>query len=502
MLNKKTNKKILWAILLVCICLLPMFAFCSCQNNLGDISKNLTNYNISVTFNDENKTLTGSESVDYVNNTDIVLDKLCFHLYPNSFKQGAKSKVVSGANFEKAYINGFSEGKIEINGVKVNKENIIAKITGDDDNILEVALVDPIYPDDRVQIDIDFIVTMPNICHRFGYGDNTYNFGNFYPICCKYEDGDFRKDVYSSNGDPFYSDIANYSVTITNDKKFVLACSGTKKSEETKSDTTTTKIVSNVTRDFAFVLSEKFSVLEAYCGKTKVFYYYFDDENCNENLKAGVDAISTFSSLFGEYPYETYSIVKADFVHGGMEYPTLVYISSDVKDKAEYINVIVHETAHQWWYGLIGSDEIRHAWMDEGLSEYSTILFYKNNKNYGVNAEESLAGSLSNYLLFSRIYESVYGQFDSSMDRDLYHFTGDMEYTYVTYVKGVLFFDNLCETVGEKAFLKSLKYYYKQNVYKVATKEDMIGAFETVTHRGLENFFSSWLDGKVILQQT
>ena len=295
--------------------------------------------------------------------------------------------------------------------------------------------------------------------------------------------------------------MANYNVTITYENDFKLASTGVQNSTKVlESGKKQTQIEAKVVRDFAFVMSKKFEIASKKAGDTTVFYYYYEDENFEKSLQAGVDSINTFSNLFGKYPYSTYSVVKANFIHGGMEYPNLVYISDSVTDYEDYLNVIVHETAHQWWYNMVGSNACEFAWLDEGLTEYSTLMFYNENPSYNINTRESLNSSLSSYLLFSEICTSVYGSFDSTMTRNVNSFKGDMEYVYVTYVKGVLFFDNLNELVGSKKFKKSLKNYFEENKYKNARPENLISAFEKTCKKNLESFFDSWINGKVVLQ--
>lgn len=476
-----------------------LFSACSCSS-LNAISKELTNYNLVLSFDDDTKTLTGEQSINYINSTQTVLNEVWFHLYPNAFSSEATIKPVSNLYKEKAYPNGEDYGGIEVTSVKVENVEQDVVITLPDNETLIVKLSDELFPDDRVNIKINYSVLLPNCLHRFGYGDNTYNFGNFYPVACVYENGSFKTDAYGNNGDPFYSEMANYNVTIIYDEEFTLASSGKQLNTTIQDAKKQTNIKASVVRDFAFVLSKKFQVVSAKAGDTNVYYYYYDDENFEKSLQAGVDAINTFSNLFGDYPYETFSIVKANFIHGGMEYPNLVYISDSVVQESEYLNVIIHETAHQWWYNLVGSNACEYAWLDEGLTEYSTLMFYKYNSNYQVDIKDSLNSSLSSYLLYSEICTSIYGKFDSSMSRNVNTFKGDLDYVYVTYVKGVLFFDNLNELVGSKKFEKSLKQYFKDNKYKNATPDDIISAFEKVCKRNLKNFFDSWVSGKVVLQ--
>ncbi len=499
--NIKTTKKVISVAFLLLLVVVVACSLFACKKSIKNLTKNLSNYSLTLNFDDGTKLLTGNEQVNYINSTPTSLSEVWFHLYPNAFSEKAKTKPVSNLYKQKAYPNGEDYGYIKVNKVEVEGIAQDVKIAEPDDEILIVKLPTELFPEERVNIAIYFEVLLPNCLHRFGYGDNTYNFGNFYPIASVYENGSFGHDAYGANGDPFYSEMANYNVTITYNDNFTLASSGKQISTENKPNGfKTTQITANVVRDFAFVLSKRFEVISGKAGKTTVYYYYYDDENAQSNLQTGIDSINTFNNLFGEYPYETYSIVKTNFIHGGMEYPNLVYISDSVEADKDYKNVIVHETAHQWWYNLVGSNAIETAWQDEGLTEYSTLMFYKHNPSYNVNVRESLNASLSSYLLFSEICTSIYGSYDSSMTKNVNEFRGDTEYVYATYVKGVLFFDNLNELVGDKKFEKSLKHYFNENCYRNASPNDMISAFEKVCKVNIKNFFDSWTTGKVVLQ--
>ncbi len=496
------HKKLL-VILSVTLCVAIVFScliFIHKTPTLEDYAKNISTYNLDLNFDESNNTLSGVENVEYINNYESVLSSVKFHLYPNAFRQGATYSPVSFKNHDTAYINGFSQGKIDVSSVKVDGKSAEVEISGNDQNILNVDLGSELFPDDSANIEIVFSVLLPNCVHRFGYGDNTYNFGKFYPVVCVYEDGEFCTDNYGSNGDPFYSEMANYNVKISYDDDFVLASTGVQNKTTTTGGKKMTNISAQVVRDFAFVLSKKFSVATTKLDGITVFYYYYDDAQPQRSLETAVKALRTFGELFGEYPYATFSVVKTNFIHGGMEYPNLVYISDAIENYDDYLNVIVHETAHQWWYNMVGSNACEYAWLDEGLTEFSTLLFYRYNSGYNVKEADSLSSSLSSYILFSEIYGSVYGEFNGKMTRNVNEFSGEMEYTYISYVKGVLFFENLEKTVGQKNFLKALKHYFKENKFSNATPDDLISSFEIVTKRGLEGFFDSWIEGKVILQ--
>ena len=478
------------------ILLFPLFFFCGCNDDLSKKSPANVTYSMDLTFDEDNKMLYGTATIDYTNNLQTTLEELVFNLYPNAFDEGVKNPPVSLSQYNKAYPNGASYGNIEIVDVELNNVNQSYEIFGDDNTFLKVP-VGELFPQESVNIKIQFCDKLPNVLHRYGYGQNTYNFANFYPILCVYDKG-FVCQPYSSNGDPFFSDVANYNVNITIEQNLKLAASGNCTETKNNNDGTLTyNYQATNLRDFAFVLSSKFEMVSSTVNETVINYYYFDDENYEKNLQAGVDAIVTFNELFGEYPYNVLNIVKCDFIHGGMEFPNLIYISSLVQNESDYINVIIHETAHQWWYSVVGSNAFAYPWLDEGLTEYSTVLFYENNPDYGYNRQDLIKNATESYKFFIEVYSSVYGDVDTTMNRSLNQYKTEPEYVYNTYVKGMLLFDSLRTFVGDKKFFKSLQNYYKSFAYKNTNPDGLIAIFEDICNKDIGSFVSSWIDGKV-----
>lgn len=481
----------------ILLLLLPLFFLVGCKSQeLDKVSKSLNTYNICITYNSDH-TLDGEEEISYCNRTENTLDNILFHLYPQCFREDAISSVVSSLNYSKCYYKGVSFGGMEIIEVKVDGKDTPINITGNDQDILKVTLSSPLHPDDKVNIYIKFKVTIPNINHRFGYGENTINLGNFYPIVCMYEDNKWVIDSYHYNGDPFYSDMSNYNVSITADSSLTLASTGNIIRSGSDQGSTNYTISAKAVRDFAFVLSDKFNILSDNIDGTTVNYYYYQNQYPNESLQAGVDSIKTFNRLFGKYPYSTFNIVESNFVHGGMEYPNLVLISDAVDIESDYINVIVHETAHQWWYGLVGNNEFQYGWLDEGLTEYSTVLFYQENPQYGVDIEQLIKNTNNSFATFVDVYTKVFGEADTTMNRALNEYTNESEYVYIAYVKGLLIFDSLDDVLGHEKFLKCLQHYFDSNKYSIASPDTLIEAFERSSRIELSSFFESWINGKV-----
>lgn len=479
-------------IFLSLILLFPIF-FVGC----GQTVSNINEYDIKIVYNEDTQTLNCSQNVLYFNNSDNVMTCIPFFLYPNSFAE--EVKTVSAVDIDKAYPNGKDYGNISFSDIKVDGKDVDINIEGKENCILSVELGKELYPDEKVEISMEYTVSLANINHRLGYGNNTINLGNFHPIACVYENGrGFVKNEFCSNGDPFYSDIANYSVVIEYPKDYVIASTGDGSTNE-DGDVKVSSLNSLKTRDFCIVLSQRFKQKSKKIGETEVKYYYYDDLDPDHSLQVSCDAIETFSEMFGKYPYEQFSVVQANFVYGGMEYPNLVMISDEISIREDIDYVIVHETAHQWWYGLVGNNEFENAWQDESLTEYSTVLFFEEYPEYNLNYKQIISSADDVYKNFLSIFSKIYEKVDKSMTRSLNQFKTEPEYVNCVYVKGILMYDNIRAGIGEKKFLKCLKQYCKKFSYTNATPENLIAIFENTAGVKIENLFEIWLQGEEIV---
>lgn len=482
---------------LLLLLFLPLILLTGCKDNtLSKVSKNLNTYTMEIIYND-NHTIDVNQKVEYTNRTEHSLESIMFHLYPRSFRESSTCSVVSTLNYSKCYYKGESFGDITISSLEVDDISTDIKLTGNDEDILEVVMTEPLKPNEKTIITMKYNVVIPNINHRFGYGENTINLGNFYPIVCMYEDGDFVLDSYHYNGDPFYSEVANYNVSISADGIFKVASTGNLVSTTTNENIHTYSYEAKVVRDFAIVISDKFNVVSDTINGVNVNYYYYNNQYPNECLQASLDSVATFDRLFGKYPYSTLNVVETNFVHGGMEYPNLVMISDAVDVQSDFVNVIIHEIAHQWWYGIVGNNEYKYGWLDEGLTEYSTLLFYKENPSYNVNTDELIKNTTNSFVTFVDVYTKVFGSADTTMNRSLNEYNNESEYVYIAYVKGMLIFDSLQEVLGYDKFLKCLQTYFEDNKFKIATPEKLIESFEKSSKTNLSSFFESWINGKV-----
>ncbi len=485
---KKIRFLVLSAIL-IAFCL-PNFA-CSASGT----DKSATTYDISCSL--QENVLTANERVEFYNFTDNVFTELKFNIYANAYRDGATFKPIDQKLYYKAYPNGVNFGGIEIKGVESNGEELDYEIAGKDQNILLVKLKKELFPEERVSVDIDFVVSLANVVSRTGINDKTINLGNFYPILCGIEDDGFFECEYYSFGDPFFSDVACYNVSVTADKDFIVASSGELKKESVNGNQKTSEFKIDNARSFCMVLSKNFEVLTKTVGNTEIRYYYYEDDFSAQNLDVIEKSLAYFNRTFGEYPYKTYSVVKTRFLEGGMEYPALTFISDELEEN-QYKEVIVHETAHQWWQTVVGNNEIKQGFLDEGLAEYSVVLFYENHLEFGYTRSDLVSIAEKNYKTFCSVYAKLFNGVDTTMNRALGEYKSEFEYVNMAYVKPCIMYDYFRTSVGDNKFFLGLRKFYQKYGYKNAVIDDLIACFEEVG-AGASVFFDGFLKGKVII---
>ena len=493
---KKIFKPLVAIVIVLCS---TIFVGCGNKNDdLNEIGQSLSNYYMDINYDHSTKSLYAEQTLEYVNNSDALLKEIYLHLYVANFCSNAKNVPVDQMHYAQAYPNGESFSTLNIIRVKLNDVDIMPTYEGDDNDLMKVDLTDPLEPTTSAKIYIEYSITLPNVSHRFGYIDNNVNLANFYPIACVYDENGWSKNPYHANGDPFYSEMANYYVNFSCPSNLVCAFSG--KHEVTTDGDTSYYTVNNMcVREFAIMLSSDFKTLTKTNNDITYTYYYLSDSTPDKALQCAVDCINTFSELYYPYPYKSYNVVQSNFLYGGMEYPMLSLVSNNIENYDDYLNVIVHETAHQWWYSLVGNDQYSNPWLDEALTEFSTLLFYDNNKGYNLTHNEMIDGMQENYNLFVSVYKDVLGEINTSLMRNVSEYPTSPEYTYCVYVKGTLMYDSLYQLVGKKQFIKAVQLYAQTYAYKIATPESLIACFEKTTKTNLENFFDCWLNDKVII---
>lgn len=453
--------------------------------------KNIHGYDMEVQLDPVEKMLTARQKIHYVNHADRPFHALYFHLYPNAFKL-EETVPFEKKEMDLAYPKGFEPGYIQITSVKSRDEALSYVVMGKGDTILRVNLIKELEPGETIDLDIDFTVKIPPSYGRFGYGENTISIANWYPIAAVFDHKGWNLEPYYAIGDPFYSDIANYRVSIAVPPEYIVAATGNIAKKENKDGRVVWTMNAKAVRDFAMIISDKYKILEDQVDGIKIFSYYFEDKYADIALKTAKDAIKIFSECFGKYPYEQFSVAAADFFIGGMEYPNLVFIDEGLyrgerQDILEY--VIAHEAAHQWWYGIVGNDEVNEPWLDEALTEYSTLLYYE--KKYGKEVKDQIYKNM--IVHYYHTYREHQPQGNERVYRSVHQFKDSMEYQVMVYYKGAMFVEDLRQRLGDEEFFKLLRVYFDKYKFKNANTEDFIKLCEQVTDRAWRDNFKEWL---------
>lgn len=461
-------------------------------DDYNGINMNMINkYEIEVEFNPINKSYSAYQKVTYVNSTGNKLDEVYFHLYPNAYKKVETAPILFN---EDALSKGYVPGYIEIEEIKVEGEKAKYSIEGQGDTILKIDLLSPLENEKKIEIEFKYEGRLPLNIDRFGYGEDVFNFGNWYPIACVFDETGWNLDPYYSLGDPFYSDIANYDVKINVPEEIIVASSGNIIREKKDKDKKTYHIEGKLIRDFAWVASEDFFVMESYAGDTLVKLYALEEDEVAAKIAmdAGINSLELFNSLFGKYPYGVYSIVMTEFPTG-MEYPGIVFINKEYYDKnyEDYLEqVIVHETAHQWWYGVVGNDQIDEAWLDETLATYSEVIYIHN--VYGEGAGKDY------YRYYCQLpYQYMIDKIetDEVIIKSLKDFNNWDEYGLLVYTKGAMFINSIKEDFGMDTLYEILREYFNRYRFHFGTTDGFIKVCEEVTNSNFQEKLNKWIYG-------
>ena len=465
----------------------PLFPDTSTINSISRL-QGANDYTMKLVLDTTGRKVTGVQEVSFVNNGEDPLYEAYFHIYPNAFKAHG--------------------GSIAIKGVKLNGNDSQYRIEGADSTLLYIPFRSPLEPGGRNLIGMEYEISIPSKGNngygdRFGYGDNTYNLGNFFPIAAVYENGSWDKHLYDEKGDAFYSEAGNFDVELSAPLEQVIATSGHVEGHEVSGGVQTLEIKAYSVRDFAFVASDMFKVEEAMINGTLVKSYASSSRKAKKVLEYGREAIRLFNRSYGKYPYPTCSIVEAD-IGGGMEYPTLVMIEANEygnvslndyfsayffgRPKGSLEFVVVHELAHQWWYGLVGNDEYREAWIDEPLTQYSTLEYFR--QRYG---QEKFDLIYNRYIKLGvgMLLKSSSGK--DTLNRPLDEFS-EADYTTLIYNKGTMMYKDLNDLMGDGKFDLLLRTVFEKYRFGVIKGNEFVSLATEVAGEDMSEFFKNWLE--------
>jgi hypothetical protein len=354
-------------------------------------------------------------------------------------------------------------------------------------------------PGDTIEFELTYTAQVPTEdvkigYNRFGWHNQVLTLPGFYPLIPVYDDEGWNVEVAPAQGDTVFSDTALYRVNITAPIDQVVAASGTcdlAKAALPAQDSQTWQCVSGPMRDFMIAMSPDYVVRSDVVDGVKLNSYYLEKhvqagERAWEALAA---AVKSYDRRIGPYPFSELDVVETPTAAGGIEYPGLVVIAEALyKNKSNSLEgVVAHEAAHQWWYSLVGNDQIDEPWLDEAFAQITTGLYYRD--QYGPAA---LQGYVEQAL--ADRYARVKGtDQDQRADLPVGSYTEE-QYSAIVYGKAALFFNALYEALGDAKFNQFMQDYYQTYRYGVAYPKDLFAiAAKYVGQTKLDELVKEWI---------
>jgi hypothetical protein len=495
------------------------------------------NYTISVKLDDVKHELNAEERIEYINNSPDALSYLYMHLWPNAYKDNttalAKQNLENGET-DLYYSKESERGFIDMIDFKVDGKPVRWEILKDSTDICKIYLNEQLKSGSRIIITTPFHVKIPSgKISRLGHIGQSYQITQWYPKPAVYDKNGWNQMPYLNQGE-FYSEFGSFDVSITLPKNYVLGATGDMTDAEAEkqwldekvkateaiesfdpkdlafplSDSTTKTIrfkQVNV-HDFAWFCDKRYHVLkgEVITPHTKhkvdtwVMFTNAEGNLWKKSIKYMNDAIYYYSLWNGDYPYNHCTAVDGTIsAGGGMEYPNITVIGSSGNDFQLDV-VITHEVGHNWFYGMLGSNEREHPWLDEGLNS-ANELRYVETKYPDKKLTDGMVDFIGKGLDIDH-YKQKYQYYlayiiaaaqneDQPIETPSYDYTS-FNYGGDVYSKTALAFDYLKKYLGDEAYDAAMRKYFDLWHFKHPQPADLKKVLETETGKDLNWFFT------------
>ncbi|MEO1350356.1 MAG: M1 family metallopeptidase [Cyanobacteria bacterium J06635_15] len=432
---------------------------------------------------DPDAVIQGSQRVRYTNPSRQPLDRIVFRLYANT-------PPLRNA------------GEMFVSNVRVDGQPITTQLSVED-TVLSVPLAQPLEPGQSVVIYLDFSLRLrqheiSESFERLGFIDRVVSAGSWYPAVSVYEAqrGWWVTPITSGRGDPTYGEMALYEVFLTLPEDVTLITNGGLVGQTVLPDGRITyHDITGPVRSHVFIASDRYAMTEMreVNGVRVQVWSYQDDETLTPDLdqavlQTTVDALSTFGDQFIPYPYREFDVVQHP-TYTGLEFSGLTIITAAGWRQGEVAQIIAHEVGHQWFYGLVGNNQVEHPWLDEALATYSEVVYERaiDHQQASEWAEE-----------LQVIWESL-NRPNRVADRSLLPPLNlpvaayeDGQYS-IVYWAGAAFFIGLEQQLGQDGIYQSLQEYCQRFRYEVATTADLKSVLEAVSGQDLTALFERWV---------
>lgn len=355
---------------------------------------------------------------------------------------------------------------------------------------LRFRLNEPLAPGASVDVSLPFrveasAVLRPAAPGRFGFAEGVLIAPTFYPLVPRLSPGgEWQTQAAPPGGDTTNSEVAFYDVRLTVPAGAEVAATGSEIERNSNADgTQTVRHASGPVRDFAFALGP-LRPPESVGGDPVVRAWVLEEhaDAARPTARVAARAVQVFEDLLGPYPYHELDVIDAPGAFGGIEYPGLVYIGV-IGEPGDDL-VIVHEVAHQWFYALIGNDQLDEPWLDEAAASYAEVLYLE-----AIGEPQAATGLLDQFRLILR----ASGSGETPIGLPISAYATESDYGVYVYLKGALFLDALRSRLGEPGFRAFLRNYAARHRYGLATSASFQETAEAACACDLDDLFDLWV---------
>jgi hypothetical protein len=477
-------------------------------------ARNIANYTIKASYDAAQRTVTAHEVLVWHNTTREAATHLDLHLYLNAFANSESSFMrelgPSWQQWLERHADGW--GYIEIRALRVGGTDLTASlefIHPDDDNIddrtvVRVPLAKAVAARGTTTVDIDFVAKLPKIVARSGYAGPFAMVAQWFPKIGVFQDGAWNCHQYHRNSE-FFADFGVYDVTLTVPRDAVVGATGVLAEDHDNGDgSRTQRYRADDVHDFAWAVDPRFRVFErAVDGITvRLLLQPNHVDQLGRHMAAARTAIRSYRESVGAYPYPQLTIVDPGAGGGGaggMEYPTLITVGTTWwMPKAVRLPevVTVHEFGHQYWYGMVASNEFEEAWLDEGINSYFEGRIM--DATYGPGSYVDMFGVQLSSVPLHRL-QYLRAATHDPMVRAAWQFLDPTSYGAVSYAKTALALDTLGRSIGDEPLQAGLRAYFERWRFRHPRGDDLLAALSASSGQDLNQFFDEVVRGTGVL---
>jgi hypothetical protein len=456
-------------------------------------------YKMEVRLDTLSHKLNGAEHIIFLNPTQEPLNKICFHLYPNAFKDTSSVFAHEDKRIEQNIASG-NISHLDVSNIVIDGNAIDSAAITESGTLLYIILPASLAPRAQIDISLDFELLIPRVKVRLGYDEwGNYILAHWHPILCGYQRERLIDTEYHANSE-FFSNFSNYDITINIPSNFEIGSTGELSLVgKDSSGANLWHAVADTVIDFAFACGPSFHVFESDTLGVKIRYLIDPD---HLSLFENADRITKYSLAYNSaklfpYPYKTFTVVDLNSGATGMELPQMIVIEflqpriGNIA-KAHMDFVISHEITHEWFYAMVATNEAEEPWLDEGVTSYVTSRLLTDNN---VNLDKvDIFGYKVSIDEIERLL-CIMSKAEYPINLKSWEYPDPISYNTAVYYRTTLVMQTLEGMLGRAKFDSALSFYANHFRFRHPIWEDIVNVMVVHGGQDLTTFFYDYIAG-------